>query len=804
MSTRTTIMSMIFTHPDTIDSKSYRRPYLNFKEKITQLFLNPYIVILLLFIIKLVFFLNSLINSLEQARENSHLLYNSVQKYATNVVSFPHYMAKASNYLIAKSLESANDGLISTLSMILSASENLIYFIVELSVGTYACLLTAAIDNTVIAALNATEDVLSVANDTIQAFAHDLNDGLQDLSLAINEVVDTAEDTGDALKHLFSGSSSTKTTNNTVTEKLHHVNLTISNMEKWEISGNINDQIEKLKDEIPDFTDVQNYTKKVIDLPFKELRRQVNANKNKSFDANEMYVPGMAKLDFSNGTQQINNLYEDLINAARTTTYIIIGIIGVAIICLSIYAFWIELKDWRRVLEASKHLNFANESFIGATVKKKYNVEVIKTMQWRKADFISYVLSQKILRIRDPAAINNIRWIINYAASPYLLPFLLLGLLGLLSVTCQYIVLHFVSRVDVSSSGDQIFYSTKTEIYTTFNNSLTDWTNQTNSYINKYQNDVNDNLLAWVDTTATTINNTVTEFDDKMNDAIDALFEGTPLYKPVEQIVFCVIESKLKKIEKAMTWLSDHSHLAMPNLDPKEIIAHSAAIQAEDASDSFDSNIEDFKEKAKDLLANIIRFYRNQCKILLYISLGILGIWFVFFMVGIVLLLLRERMIKQTELAKANSDSEKDSDSTLNEPLNSKSFKTFLFEKHSDCSTSKFSQMIQSIRDQYIKAKHSYVRTPTDSKPRMNSYLIDNYERFTAENIYNNSTCSKSDGSSEENDDINYNGSTLNNTEKTLKPTTMEDMSKERWGDETISVLGENLGSLTNARLWTP
>lgn len=787
---------MIFTHPETIESTNYRRPYLNFKEKITQIFLNPYSVVLLLFIIKLIFFLNSLVNSLEQARENSHLLYISVEKYATNVVSFPHYMTKTSNYMIAKALEATNNGLMNTLTMIMNASENIIYFMVELSVGTYACLLMAAIDNTAMAALNATEDVISVANDTLQSFAHDLNDGLQDLSFAINEVVDTAEDTGDALKHLFGGKSNNKKGNNTITERLHHVNLTISNMQKWQISGNINDKIEKLKDDIPDFTDVQNYTKKVIELPFKELKRQVNSNKNKTFNANAMYVPGMATLDFTNGTQNIDEMYNHLINAAKKTTHVIIGLICLSILILLVYAFWTELRDWRKVLEASRSLNYTNESYISEETKKEYNIEVIKTMQWRTADFISIFISKKILRIEDPAKINNIRWIMNYAASPYLFSFLLLGLLGLVSVLCQYIILHFVSKVDISSTSDQIFYSTKNEIYTSFNNSLNDWTNQTNNYINNYQNNVNDNLLAWVDTTATTVNNTVTEFDNKMNAAIDALFKGTPLYKPVEQIVFCVIDSKIQKIQKAMTWLADHAHLQLPNLDPREILAHSAEIHAGDVSVSFDNNIEDFKQKAKNLLLNIIHFYWRQCQILLYLSLGILGIWCLFFMVGVLILLIREYNILKNQKQCLATDSTEDSDHTLHPPFDTLSHKSLLFENQSDCSTPKITQMMQIIRDQYLWRKDNYIRTPTELKPTMESYVSQNYERFTCDHPYEASPQIKTD---------------LESKTSILEPPGLvqglelsEDFNQDLESEYTISVIEEHISSIQNARLRTP
>jgi hypothetical protein len=806
-----------FTHPGTIDSHYYRRPYLNFKEKITQLLLNPYSVILALFIIKLFFFLNSLVNSLEQAKSQTHLLYDSLEKYATNIVSFPHYMSKASNLMVAKSVDSANKGLVKTLQLMITASENLIFFIIELSIGTYACLLTAAIDDTAIVALNATESVINVANETLISFAKDLNDGLQDLSKVINEVINTVDDTGDALKHLF-GKQSSKSGNETaVNNSLKHVNLTISNMKNWQINGNINDKIEKLKDEIPDFNDVKNFTQGIIDKPFSELKRQVSTHLNKTFDPNEMYVPGMATLDFSEGSNEIDKIYSTLIYVAKTATYAFMGLVGLAILGFLLYEFYIELKDWRRVVDASKNLNFANESYITSSAKKKYNIEVIKIMQDRKANFLSFLLVEKIFKIRNPILTNNIRWIISYSASPFLLPFLLLGLLGIFSVICQYVILHLLSKIDVTSSSNGLLYDTKKQIYTSFNESMLQWTNETNKYLLDYQDDVNNNLFAWVDTATMSINNTVTAFDKKMNDALDLLFQGTPLYKPIQQIVGCVIESKLQKIENAMTWITENVYLEIPELNPKEILAQTVSIKTADANHSFDENLEDFKLKAKEMIHTVLDFYKKQCQLLLYISTVILMIWFFFFLFGLGILYFREQKIKKksidkidinkTENEKASADS-----TTLVAPFDSESFKTLLYHENSEQSITRFSKIIQNIKDQYLQAKSNYVRTPSDSKPKFDKYLNENYDIFTndREKFHTRESSLNAFFEIDTPEVLSFTDSTrIKRSDKKTEDENnfINDPSNNHNGaysDGRLSVIGENITSIKNAKCWTP
>lgn len=765
-----------YTNPSTIDISGYRRPYLNLKEKLTQLIVNPYSLVLFLFIIKLLFFLNSLINTLENARTQTELLYSSVEVYATNIVSFPHYMAKVSNVMIAKSIDTANKGLVKSLELMLTASENLIYFIIELSVGTYECLLTAAIDDTVISALNATEEVISVANETFISFAHLLNEGLEDLSDALNEIVDTADDTADALTHLFSESSDSSTNLTTVNSKVSSINLTISNMEDWEISSSINTQIEELKNEILNFTDVQTYTKKILDAPFAELKRQVRDNLNDTFSADDMYVPGMATLDFSQGTDSIDDLYSNLINIATTSTHIIMGLIAVAILVFIIYEYCIESKDWKRVIEASQHLNFANESYIKHSNKKKYNIEVIKAIQDRKATMIGNFVAYKILFLKNPVAINNVRWMVNYCASPFLLSVLLIGLLGVVSVICQFIILSLLSKVDFGGASSEIFENTKTEVYSAFNSSIKEWTNETNLYISDYREEVNDNCFGWVDTIATTINDTVTEFDEKMNKALDSIFKGTPLYDPIEQIVGCVIESKLKKIEKAMTWLSENAQLKLPELDPEEIMYRMTDIETSNEDNTLNDNITKFKVKAKNLINNVLEFYKMENFKLLYLSLGILGLWVLFFCIGLVMLFFKEKKYREREAShEGRVYPEKDfynSDSTISVPFDGSSLKTISREE--TFQNIGIAAIMQTFRDRFLHSTHGYIRTPTEStQPKKE------FEETDVNNIR------------EEKD---------RSTSKDRASTT----DQESTCDGTLSLIGENDVSISKAQKWFP
>lgn len=772
-----------FTSPTDIVSSTYRRPYLNLKEKLTQTILNPYTVFLFFLILKMLFFINSLDNSFSQAKQQTQLLYLSTQSYIDNLVSFPHYMAQGANLVLAKGLEETNKGFIESLKLMLTATEEMIFFMIELSVGTYVCLLMAVVDSTAIAALNATEDVISIANDTLISFAKDLNIGLGDLSSAINEVIDTAEDTGDALKHMFG----TSTTNNSmqlkITEDLAHVNLTIKNMQDWMIPGSINTDIEKLKSNIFDFDDVKNYTQTLLDIPFNEIKKQINKNLNKTIDPSSFYVPEKKTVLLKNATDAIDIFYNNVQTISIKTGHIIMGLIGFVMLAFILYTFYFELRNWKIVNFASKEIHIANESYVETPNKRKFNIEVICTMQDLTSDKIGKFISTKIMRMKNPIHINNFRWIISYMASPYLLSFFLLGMLGILSFICQFIVLCIIKNAhELTGNIKTAFDNTAVEIKHTMNDSIYDWSNETNNYLQDYQKDVNDNLLGWIDTSTTALNNTVTAFDDKMNDAIDDIFKGTPLYDPVEKIVWCVIESKLKKVEAAMTWLNENGKLDIGELDPKDIMNKMTELNNSPGYNSesdLGNKISEFEDKATNLFHDVIKFYEKQTFLMLYISLGILGVWIIFVFIGIIILLLRERNIKKKEVFEAEKNVPHAFDilsiKKYANPMSSRSS----VNRESIANT--FTDLYQNVRDKYLQ-RESYIRTPVESIPN-NKEMLDLKKTLDAE------TEKKSWNSIWDKNTINSDG---------------KSSFDDQFIDASLSDIEENSLSLKYARKWTP
>jgi hypothetical protein len=72
------------------------------------------------------------------------------------------------------------------------------------------------------------------------------------------------------------------------------------------------------------------------------------------------------------------------------------------------------------------------------------------------------------------------------------------------------------------------------------------------------------------------VNNTLTTFEDEMNQAIDAVFNGTILYNTVKGVIRCLIGIKIDTVEAGLTWVHDHAKVTLP-LFPNDTFSQGAS-----------------------------------------------------------------------------------------------------------------------------------------------------------------------------------------------------------------------------------
>lgn len=650
--------------------------YLQLGDRLSQIWLNKYTLVLLLAMLKLLFFSKSIQHAIEVSE--TYILsncYSIDSLYSKMTDNTPHYLGIMGNYLIEKGMEETVKATLETLSLIVYASEGLVNFAIDLYLGTYACLIVSAVDGTVDVATNTTEKLISLVNDTVSSVANELDTGLNDISKIINKVIKAAS----KLENFFTGDDD----DSNMTSSIKSVNLTISALHNLYIPSSINDKLEELSAKTPDFAQVKNTTKNLISVPFNEVRKNIKAVNASNIigDTSVLYVPPVS-LDNSTGICSSNQseilaFYSILGQVLKIATVVCITVL----ICFAVGAMapvaWNEIKLWRHLCGMRDHYmlsrqdsytSFSSENthelkdpFRDPPIQNgQYDViasyqQCFQTWNTRIAGWVTNLVTfGKSPENIDPKTKQKIEWVVAYMTSERALCVLGIGLLGILVCICQFVMIallkHKISHSLTSNDGDGVQNLLKSTTAVDIENQMSLWSVQTNKYINTTETNINQEVFGWINTTTLSVNNTVATMISDIDTTLADVFNGTLLYNPMKTVVGCAIENKLYTIEKAMTWIHDKAQLHIPRINGTQIkqalakqADNSTIPTASSTSAATENLLENLVNDMREGLLKILRAYHRITLGELTVALVILAVWLVQLPIALVILRLRLR-----------------------------------------------------------------------------------------------------------------------------------------------------------------
>ncbi|SMN19860.1 similar to Saccharomyces cerevisiae YNL279W PRM1 Pheromone-regulated multispanning membrane protein involved in membrane fusion during mating [Maudiozyma saulgeensis] len=646
--------------------------YLKLGEALTQIWINRYTLVLILAILKLTFFTKSLTLALNNSE--SYILSNcsTIDKMYNNIIeNTPHYLGLMGNYMVEKSMIATVKASLETLSLLVYASEELLTFVVDLYLGTYACLIVSAIDGTVDVATNTTEKLLGAVNGTVHDIANDLDDGLDDLSKIINKILSAASKVED-----FFTDDDDDDDSDSATNKIKTVNLTISSLRNVYIPSSINEKLESLAAKTPSFDTLKNKTKNELSIPFVYARNEIkkvnvtNIFKNKTL----LYTPQLTDIN-TNGTgicssnkPEIQLIYKDLIKSVKVITTIFIILMSIAAVVVLIPIGYDEYRKWSRLKELNDTYSLKEPYYMSddmsaiSTLKGSLEdtPDIISTYhtvfnrwQTRIANMFKYLITlgnrTKISRLQSA----KLDWFVAYITSERALIILGIGLLALVVCVFQLIIIAVLNKKLTSTSGVSMTSKMKSSLNSsdTLKQDLATWGSQTNLYINSTESYINQEAFGWIDTTTSSINKTVATMIWDIDTALGDMFNGTLLYKPMKTVVKCVIEDKLYAVEKAMTWINNKAHLSIPRINMTEMQS-SLSNETSTSTSKISQIVNELTDEMKTGLIKILHAFHHTAMTELYISLAILGVWMIQIPIGFVILLIKEQQLNRCTMLK--------------------------------------------------------------------------------------------------------------------------------------------------------
>lgn len=512
-------------------------PYLGLRARLSQLWFNRWTILLILVLVRVILLTGGLDDDIADAKTKALSACTKVEDVGSAMASMPHYLSVGVNSLASNGITKAVSGMVQILSMILTGVQALIFFIINMYIGTFACIVAALIHGGLDVAVKVVEGATKAMNDAIGTITGEI----ADVAAVVDGGIEKAKQKLSSLTGgIFDGID------------LPDFNLDPKLNDLRNIKVNTDDFVRDLisiNKTIPTFDQVENFTKNAIAIPFDFVKQQIDQRfGNYQFDDSVFPVAQKEALSFCSNNSFLNDFFETLFNIVRTAKIAFSVVIPILAILAIVAMAFLEIRRWRREKERSR-----------VFTERGYDpMDVVYLAGRPMSSGFGIKLASKF------RGKNNllVRWAWAYATSLPALFVLSLAIAGLFSCLCQFVILRSIQKEAPALAGQVGNFAG--EVVGTLQKVSTSWADDANGVILNLQNDMNDDLFGWVQNATSAVNNTLETFDNEIDKAITAVFKDTVLLNTARNLIGCVIGRKIDAVQKGLTWVHDNAHVTLP------------------------------------------------------------------------------------------------------------------------------------------------------------------------------------------------------------------------------------------------
>lgn len=538
-------------------------PYLGLRARLSQVWINRWSVLLILILMRLLLAITGLNSDIANAKTEALSACTSVENVGSAVASLPHYLSAGMNAMAADGVTKAFNGLMEMLMLTVTGVEQIVVFYINYLTSTYMCLITMVVTGSLQVAVQMIEAVGQAMNESIKAITGDMDTAITGFQNSLNGFLSDIN----SAESFLSGGSKTPPTIDLSSEinKLNGITIDPTTMDK---------DLNNLLANLPTFKDVQNFTNGLIETPFEEVKKLLNESlSGYTFDGSVFPVAQKKQLTFCTDDPAIGNFFDKLVKILYDARTIGIVVLLILAILACIPMAYLEIRRWNSMRKRSVTVqdNAYDRVDVVYIASRPYTAEA---GLWISKYF------------KTPKSKILARWFVAYMTSLPVLVVMALGLAGLFSCFCQWMVLRAIDKeVPVLAQEVGDFAGA---VVSALTNASEEWANGANSVISSANDKVNKDVFGWVNTTTTALNDTLNAVENEINKVLNATFGGTVLMDPITQLIACLVTNKIDNIEKGLTWVQDNAHVDFPEFR-KDVFSMgaNASITNSSGADSF-------------------------------------------------------------------------------------------------------------------------------------------------------------------------------------------------------------------------
>ncbi|KAF9010588.1 hypothetical protein BDQ17DRAFT_931270 [Cyathus striatus] len=550
-------------------------PYLQLPHLLSLTWLAYPILSLLFIAFRLQASLDSSQDAVASAKDNLLASCKAAETAATSAASMPRYLAIASNEQFADAVNASLGAARAALILALTVMEAIINFIIDLYRSTLLCFLELVVRGGLALLIGAVEEINSV----LTSAANALRSSIQNDITSANSAIQTAIN---AINKVNPFSDITAP----------QISVpSLDGLQNVTLPSSIQDALTKLNSSIPSVAELKDAVEDIIDTPFELVKKDINDTFSAfSFNSSVLPVPEQNRLSFCNDmdTSVVDDLGRDLIKTAKIGVIILI-LLALLLIGLNCLFTWYKWRCMKSHLEYTRQAWMTDPTMVhsikssGSVPHMTLSDHNLLTLQANSDHpLITRILNQFSARFYlSPSQHANIQWFFNYIFHAPALACLLIGIVGLLCVEIQLAAMHplIAKYQDRAASATADFSNTiATSINQSMYNQSASYANDVNGRVDAIQSSINDGLFGWVNGTTTSLNTTINNFYNDIENAVTTVFGGTILESPANEFIKCFIGSKVDAIESALTFLHDNLKVDIPRVNDTVLVLSPATV----------------------------------------------------------------------------------------------------------------------------------------------------------------------------------------------------------------------------------
>ncbi|SJK97131.1 related to Plasma membrane fusion protein PRM1 [Armillaria ostoyae] len=558
---------------DTIVTTSLK-PYLELPHLYSLTWLAYPILSLFFIAFRLYSSLESSQESIASAKATLLASCKAAEKAATATASMPRYLAVATNQQYADAVNGTLQLARATLVVALTMMEAIINFIIDIYQSTLLCFVELVVRGG-LAILSAAVKEL---NDVVNAAASGIESALNSSISAANSAIETAVKAINAVNPFDDVSAPTISTPD------------LSALSNVSLPSSFTDSIDNLNSSLPSVQELKQKIEAIIDTPFELLKKEINDTfGGLNFNSSLVTVPQQNTLTFCNDmdTSVVDDLGRDIIKFTKISIVVLIAL-ALLLIALNCLLEWYKWRCQQRHFEYTREAWMTDPTMyhvpgaVGTPQVSLTNHNLLMLQASSSHPLLTRIINQVSARLHlSPPQHTNMTWFFHYIFHPPALVCFLIGFFGILSVQLQLLALGpLVAKYDAQAAASTADFTNT--IATSINNSMYNqsaaYANDVNSQVTAMQSTINDGIFGWVNTTTTTLNDTVVEFYNGVQSAVNAVFNGTILETPAQDFIACLIGSKVDAIENVLTFLNENLQVDLPLMNESALVLSQSSI----------------------------------------------------------------------------------------------------------------------------------------------------------------------------------------------------------------------------------